>query len=104
MGRLCGPHFCAALAPRELVSNTDRVLGLFAGDAALGNLRIVAVNIHHATRKRTAVKNVVEAELLSACNDTRPADTTMRDLFALPANRTCLELRDDRMCRVSIDE
>ena len=69
VGRLCGSHICAASAPRELTSNSDCVLGLFAVDAAVGNLNIVAFNIHHATEKLSAVQNVVETEMVMRCLD-----------------------------------
>ena len=68
--------------------------GIFAVDAAFGNLRIVAVNFHHAKRKRSAVQNVVEAEMVIACYGMCSADTAMHDLFALPVNRSCSELCD----------
>lgn len=56
------------------------VLSLFAVDTAFGNLLIVPATIHYAMRKRSAVQNVVEAEIVSTCYDMRSVDTAMRDL------------------------
>ncbi len=87
VGRLCGPHTCVAFAPRELVSDSDCILGLFGVDAAFGDLRVFAVNLQHATRRRSAVQNVVVAEMVSTCYDMSAADTTVRELFTLPLQR-----------------
>ena len=94
MGRLRRLGVCAACAPRELGSDCDCVLGLFAADAVFGNLRKHAVDIHHARKKESAVQNVVETVMVTRCYDMRLLYTTMRDLFAFPVNRICLRLCD----------
>ena len=50
-------------------------------DAAFGNLRILAINIHHATRKQSAMQNVFEAEMLSTCYDMSSCDTAVLDVI-----------------------
>ena len=101
---MCVPDFCAACAPRELVSGSDCVLGLFDVDATFGNLRVLAVNIDHAKRKRSAMQNITEAEMVSTCHDMCSAGTAMRDLFALPVNRISFGFCYVWICRVWIDE
>lgn len=102
--RLCEPHVCAACAPRELISDSDCVFGLFCVHAAFGNLCILSVEIDHATRKRGAIQNVVEAENVSTCYDMRSAGTAIRDLFALPVNVIYFGFCYVWICLVRIDE
>ena len=103
VGRLYGAHVFAASAPRELISDSDCVLGLLFVHAAFRNLCMLSVNIDHATRKRIAIKNVVEPEMLSTWY-MLSAGTAMRDLFALPADRISFGFCYVWICRGRIDE
>ncbi len=90
-GSYCGwvirtSHLCR-IRPRELVSDSDWILGSNGVDVAFGDLRDFAVNLEYTTRRHSALQNVVVAEVVSRCYNMSPADTTVCELFALTLHR-----------------